>query len=135
MPDDKFFRLTNERNGIRAYVVDAQSFESSFSEEFTGNTDNSEEIITPLLNDTRIVIHDILLVTDGNQGIVSLDIGEKKIARLYASQFNRFNASEMTIQGEFEEPVELKITGAGSGQKTFVMANFTEIKESLEVND
>jgi len=117
--------ITNERNDRSAIAVETQMIESTFSEEYEG--ENTEEIAEPD-NGNTLVVTDVFIGTSGNKGTFKLDIGDKKVARMYGSQWTRFNVSEMTIPGEFEEPLELDISGVDSGQKTFVLVNFIEIK-------
>ncbi len=123
--------VKNEENEVEGLLVDTQSIESTFTEEYEGDTDNNEELITPF-GGNSLVVHDAFIVTGGNKGTVSVDIGDKKVARLYGSQFQRAHFSNMTVPGEESDAVTLDIEGTDSEQKIFISINYIEVKGEME---
>jgi len=118
--------IKNLENDKVALVVDTQSIESTYTEEFKTNEDGTV-IIAPS-SGNRIIIKDVFLHANANIGEVKLDFnnGGKKIARLYSSQFHRAEFSNLTIVGDVDQGVEL--TADADGDKLFVVINYIEVK-------
>ena len=120
--------IKNEENGRSALLVDAQSIESTYTEEFTGNEDGTT-LITPS-SGNKIIIKDVFItINDPGIGEVALDFSDNgdKIARLYGSQFSRASFSNLTKKGEVGQSVELTGDASGSGDKIFVIINYIEV--------
>ena len=118
--------IENIVNGKKALLVDTQSIESSYAEEFTEDVENLV-IIEPTDNDSSIYIKDVFMVVNGNIGEVEIDFDDdKKIARLYSSQFNRAGFTNLTLKGDNGSSV--KITADAQDNKLYVVINYIEVK-------
>jgi len=124
--------VTNTKNDLEAILVDAQSIESTYSQEIT--TDKSganSEVIIDCPDDHRLIVHDVFLSAAGNVGEIKLDFDDDgdagdPVARLYTSQFNRASFSNMTLKGEEGEDIEFD--GNGSSDSIFVVINYIEVE-------
>ena len=120
------YRIKNLSNNKAAFLVDTQSIESTYTEEFNSNEDGTD-IIEPSAGN-RIIVKDVFFaINDPGVGEVKLDFSGNgdKIARLYGSQFSRAGFTNLTKAGGNDEKVQL--TADASGNKLYVLINYIEV--------
>ena len=120
---NRLHEIENLANNRKALIVDTQSIESTFTEEYTENTET--DIITPS-SGNRIAVKDVSIHTKATSGIVKLDFNGKKVARLYSSVNNRFNPLVSSVIGDIDESLHLETT-TGSNE-VFVVVNYIEVE-------
>ena len=121
---DWLYSTVNVANGKVALMVETQGIESTYTEEFDENQ-TEEKIITPS-DGNKLVIKDVGIHTKATSGTVSLDLGDKKVARLYSSANNRFQPTVSSIEGDVDESLELTTT-TGSNE-VFIIVNYIEVE-------
>jgi len=120
MVDNAIKNLVNGKTGI---LVDTQSIESTYTEVIDDN--RVSDTLIEVNSGERVVIHDVFLTANANLGEVALDFEEEgAIARLYSSQFHRVAFSNMTIQGDEGESVEITGDASSEGDEVFVTINY-----------
>jgi len=118
--------VTNLINGKRAILVDAQSIESTYSEEIT---DDSDSVLISPSSGNKITVKDVYMFANGNHGQINIDFNNDgaPIARLYSSQFKRLSAAALTKTGDVDQEVEFSMEDSlGADDKVFVLINYIE---------